>query len=78
MAYLDGIWHVGQPRAEGVHADFLVWHMLINLHNVCKNLSEAFLRNGMPYLDDIWYRYVGRARAKYFDQGHVALNHQFV
>ena len=33
-----------------------------NLHNLCKNLSGAFLGNRMPHLDDIWY--VGRARAE--------------
>ena len=33
-----------------------------NLHNLCINLSGAFLGNCMPHLDDIWY--VGRARAE--------------
>ena len=35
-----------------------------NLHNLCINLSRAFLGNcrPMPHLDDIWY--VGRARAE--------------
>ena len=33
-----------------------------NLHNLCINLSGAFLENCMPHLDDIWY--VGRARAE--------------
>ena len=33
-----------------------------NLHNLCINLSRAFLGNYMPHLDDIWY--VGRARAE--------------
>ena len=36
--------------------------LLPNLHNLCKNLSGAFLGNRMPHLDDIWY--VGRARAE--------------
>ena len=27
----------------------------INLHNLCKNLSGAFLGNRMPHLDGIWY-----------------------
>ena len=35
---------------------------LPNLHNLCKNLSGAFLGNRMPHLDDIWY--VGRARVE--------------
>ena len=33
-----------------------------NLHNLCKNLSGAFLGNRMYHLDDIWY--VGRAKAE--------------
>ena len=35
-------------------------YLVPNLHNLCKNLSGAFLGNRMPHLDDIWY--VGRAR----------------
>ena len=65
MLYLDDIWYVGGARAEGMHAEFWAWHMLIN-HLICliysKKLSTAFLGNCMPYLVlDIWY--VGRARA---------------
>ena len=29
MPYLDDIWYVGGARAEVVHAEFWVWHMLI-------------------------------------------------
>ena len=33
-----------------------------NLHNLCINLSGAFLGNRKIYLDDIWY--VGGARSE--------------
>ena len=78
MTYLDDIWYVGGSRSEVAHAEFWAWQMPIlinyakimqirylkvpNLHNLCKNLSEAFLGIRMPHLDDIWY--VGRARAE--------------
>ena len=33
-----------------------------NLHNLCTNLSGAYLGNCMPHLNDIWC--MGRARAE--------------
>ena len=58
MTYLDNIWYVGGARSEVSHPEFWAWQMPIlkvpNLHNLCKNLSGAFL--------GIWY--VGRARAE--------------
>ena len=51
MPYLDDIWFVGGARVEGVHAEYGAWHMAIpNLHDLCKKLSRAFLRNCMPPL----------------------------
>ena len=29
MPYLDGIWYVGVAKAEGAHAKFLAWYMLV-------------------------------------------------
>ena len=57
---------MGEARSEVSHAKFWARQMPILkvpiLHNLCKNLSGAFLGNRMPHLDDIWY--VGRARAE--------------
>ena len=74
MTYRDDIWYVGGTRTEVAHAELWAWHMPIrylidvahaylvpNLHNLCKNLSGAFLGNQYAHLD-IWY--VCRARAE--------------
>ena len=62
MPYLYDIWWT---RAEGMHAEFWTWHILIKyliLHNLFKTLSGAFFRNRLPHLYDIWY--VGRTQAE--------------
>ena len=65
MPYLDDIWYVG---GLGLKLRMLNFGTLVhtnevpNLHNLCKNLSGAFLGNRMPHLDDIWYE--GRASAE--------------
>ena len=59
MPYLDDIWYVGEARAEGTHAEFRAWHMLMK-YLICiiysKKMSGTISRETVcPYLDDIWY-----------------------
>ena len=53
MPYLDNIWYVGGAGAEGVHAEFLAWYMLIK-YLICiiysKNCLEHFLETVCPTL----------------------------
>ena len=52
-AYLDDIWCLGGAMAEGVHAEFLVWHMIIK-YLICiiyaKNCPEHFSGTIYPTL----------------------------
>ena len=53
MPLLDDIWYVGRARAEGAHAEFWAWHMLIK-DLICiiysKNCPEHFSGTVCPSL----------------------------